>query len=1148
VNVNGSSDKTGAAMVTANDSSGNDFAGASDITDGNSEARVQSRVGKDPWAPRGLFRGMNNHPGSGAVAKQTNSTSGAGSLVKLNGTDTPTNTTTSLADSSRMEFVNRIVQAHNAIVARERESERDTCDDRDDWEIMAHDFNLQLADFQYNYNSASSQSPDDDVLAVGNFVGDDGHDEAQSLTDTSVSVAIRLGSVLGPVESSRNERVPILSNSGERRTSTLLVHYYKDDLSLPLLRRPNGAEIPYRPDHAQRRNTSSAGPVPPLPAIKKKKKQALYFDEGMQGFQSIVNIAPHVHDHAHQDESYGGSVIISCYDEFGKLRASCQDHSKMMLATFQYNLGKCQEMQGQISTMSDDIPHLHFTMAQAYYRDALQALEVGDDCAADSDGGVTKCWSSPKVTTQLKMCVYMSMAQLTFQQKQYHAAFQHFRAAFRIVQVMNKCAKKHDLTMAALLNGLGVSSYYSATCSPVNGANEEEDEVGPQEHGDHGELLNAKTPSMSASIQWLQRALDIHRCHLWTTPDSHLEVATVLNNLGRVHHQLGHYDQARACYSESLCLRKFLLGSFHLDVGATMFNLGELERLGWENGNENGTAEEARVMHQGFLTLVKQVAKHQQNKIDALINGGGTHDQLSKMPVELNQMLTVSNMYLADFEFVCQNFSQAAELYTRAINAANKSSDPPSSAVQQQHQQSQIKIIIWNKLGHCWFELGKWREALQAYGLGFEQEEEFDQEPDSSNISSQNREVEEIFLENRLIVLHQMATSHMYLADKVANDEHHHFGDHAIHDNGHYYLDDDSDSAQEYKSALKRYQQVFLCQQLQQQHRRSSRSNIIEDDTQSVKEMVNTLLCMALVDLKLCKANHQNHHIGVFKALQCIDKAEHMFIRCGDLFASQSYVACFRSRAGAMLARAAVQQRDDLVLFDFLARLAFRELVDSNRSLQSLARHATETQSEAIVSNLCHLSLLSRQRENFKQALEYLVQSENWQIHFWGTDTISLIETRFQIAGLHCEIGDLALARDVYKTVLQAQLNAFGGEAHEDVIRTKSKMAKLYCEAGDLDLALEEYESVLHLQQIMFGSTNASHGDVADTHLSIANVYRRQGNVIDMLLCFDDAALESFDDAVPINQELDIPMPSIFSRSINWYKLRREFPGHAAAA
>jgi tetratricopeptide (TPR) repeat protein len=687
--------------------------------------------------------------------------------------------------------------------------------------------------------------------------------------------------------------------------------------------------------------------------------------------------------------------------------------------------------------------------------------------------------------------------------------------------------------MAALLNGLGVSSYYSATPSPVNDADEEEDEVAPQEHGGRGELLNAKAPSMSASIQWLQRALLIRRHHLWATPDSHLGVVTVLHSLGRVHHQLGHYDQAKACYSESVRLRKFLLGSFHLDVGATMFNLGELERLKWDKYNENGngTAEKARAVRQAFLTLVVQ---HHHNRTDALIDGAGNQDQLSKIPGELNQMRTMmSNMYLAVFEFVCQNFSQAAELYTRAISASNKAADPTSAVQQQQQdQQSHIAIILWNKLGHCWFELGKWREALQAYGL-----------------ECQNLDFEEDFLENRVIVLHQMASAHMYLADKVAEEERRHFGDYAVYDHGHYYLDDDSDSAQEYKSALKRYQQLILFQQLQLQHRRSSRSNIIEDDAQLVEEMINTLLCMALVDLKLCTANHQNHrNICVAKALQCIDKAEHMYIRCGGLFASQSYETRFRSRVGAMLARAAVQQRDDLVLFDFLARLAFQDLVDSNRSLQSLARNATETQSEAIVSNLCHLSLLSRQRENFKQALEYLVQSENWQIHFWGTDAISLIETRFQIAGLHCEMGDLTLARAVYETVLQAQLNAFGGEAREDVIRTKSKMAELYCEAGDLDWALEEYESVLQLQHIMFGSTTASHGDVADTHLSIADVYRRQGNVVDMLLCFDDTVLESFDDAVPINQELDIPMPSIFSRNLRWYKLRLDFPRHAATS
>jgi hypothetical protein len=116
VKVNGSSEETGSALATANesaspscndgkDSSGNDVAGASDIRDGNSEARVQSRVGNDPWALRGLFRGMNNHPGGGAVAKHTNtSTSAAGSLAKLNGTDTPT-ATTGLSGEAKQQAV-----------------------------------------------------------------------------------------------------------------------------------------------------------------------------------------------------------------------------------------------------------------------------------------------------------------------------------------------------------------------------------------------------------------------------------------------------------------------------------------------------------------------------------------------------------------------------------------------------------------------------------------------------------------------------------------------------------------------------------------------------------------------------------------------------------------------------------------------------------------------------------------------------------------------------------------------------------------------------------------------------------------------------------------------------------------------------------
>jgi tetratricopeptide (TPR) repeat protein len=52
-------------------------------------------------------------------------------------------------------------------------------------------------------------------------------------------------------------------------------------------------------------------------------------------------------------------------------------------------------------------------------------------------------------------------------------------------------------------------------------------------------------------------------------------VATILNNMGRVHFSQGNLHSALEVYHEALQLRRALLGDNHLDVAATVFNLGQ---------------------------------------------------------------------------------------------------------------------------------------------------------------------------------------------------------------------------------------------------------------------------------------------------------------------------------------------------------------------------------------------------------------------------------------------------------------------------------------------------------------------------------------------------------------------------------------------
>ena len=69
-------------------------------------------------------------------------------------------------------------------------------------------------------------------------------------------------------------------------------------------------------------------------------------------------------------------------------------------------------------------------------------------------------------------------------------------------------------------------------------------------------------------------SLTIRRAVLGCDCES-VEIATTLNNIGRIHYMRGEYSHALQLYQEALRMRKTLLGDDHLDVAATTYNLGQ---------------------------------------------------------------------------------------------------------------------------------------------------------------------------------------------------------------------------------------------------------------------------------------------------------------------------------------------------------------------------------------------------------------------------------------------------------------------------------------------------------------------------------------------------------------------------------------------
>ena len=73
-------------------------------------------------------------------------------------------------------------------------------------------------------------------------------------------------------------------------------------------------------------------------------------------------------------------------------------------------------------------------------------------------------------------------------------------------------------------------------------------------------------------------------------------VATVLNNIGRVHFLLSQYHQALEVYNESLVMRVQVLGAHSVDVAATLYNTGQ-------SYHQIGQLDNAMQYYKRFLSL-----------------------------------------------------------------------------------------------------------------------------------------------------------------------------------------------------------------------------------------------------------------------------------------------------------------------------------------------------------------------------------------------------------------------------------------------------------------------------------------------------------------------------------------------------------------
>jgi tetratricopeptide (TPR) repeat protein len=160
----------------------------------------------------------------------------------------------------------------------------------------------------------------------------------------------------------------------------------------------------------------------------------------------------------------------------------------------------------------------------------------------------------------------------------------------------------------------------------------------------------------------------------------HCDVATTLNNIGRVHYIKGEYDLALAKYLEALRIRRSLLGRDHLDVAATVYNAGQ-------TFHQQGDLEKALKYYQEFMSIT--VPKLGQSHRDVAI------------------MLKC----MAQIYHERREYERALGLYEEALSVGR--------AALGMH--AEVASIL-NKMGNLHYEQGDFDNAIQRYQQGLEVE------------------------------------------------------------------------------------------------------------------------------------------------------------------------------------------------------------------------------------------------------------------------------------------------------------------------------------------------------------------------------------------------------------------------------------------
>ncbi|KAL9190315.1 hypothetical protein ACHAXT_007526 [Thalassiosira profunda] len=348
--------------------------------------------------------------------------------------------------------------------------------------------------------------------------------------------------------------------------------------------------------------------------------QRMDFDEGMHSFPGLESIDP-----------------ASLWD------APSNSVSPAIEATLLFNVGQVHRRRGELDAASKCYDH------------ALDALAGWNAVSVESH--LENMLSRHPVVIP----VLHNIGSLQYRRGDIGPALETYNRALRLSRAMYGDRHPH---VAAALNCLGVLHYHDANSPSDDAADTTGETSSDTETGG----------STARAMELFQQSL---ASRIEVLGPNHVEVATVLNNIGRIHVQHDEFDLALGYYENALRIRRTILGSDNLDYAATAFNAGQ-------SFHQKGELGRASELYNEFLRVALMKFGHAHRDVAVVLSG------IAQIHQERGEN------------------AKALELYEASLCAGK-------AALGEHH--SEIAMLL-NRMGNFYFEQERLDDALRCYKRG----------------------------------------------------------------------------------------------------------------------------------------------------------------------------------------------------------------------------------------------------------------------------------------------------------------------------------------------------------------------------------------------------------------------------------------------